>query len=54
MIPIITLLVIIQIFFAFACINLLKKKGRLNNWWVVTAATIPIIPYIIALKIPEK
>ena len=47
-------LVVIQFWFAFACVRILKQKNRLNNWWVLFAAFVPIIPYIIANKITDN
>jgi hypothetical protein len=50
----IVILVLIQIVFAFACVNEVKRKGQLSNWWVLAAATIPILPYILARRLPLK
>ena len=44
----------IQIAFAFACIHEAKRKGRLNNWWVLAAALTGVIAYIAVLLLPPK
>ena len=44
----------IQIAFAFACVNQAKRKGRLNNWWVLAAALTGVIAYIAISLLPPK
>ena len=51
---IVIILVSIQLCFAFACVNEAKRKGRLNNWWVLAAAIVPIIPFLIMQRLPPK
>jgi len=43
----------VQIAFAFACIREVKRKGRLNNWWVLAAATFGVLAYVVALLLPD-
>jgi len=50
----IVVLVSVQLVFAFACVSHAKRKGRLNNWWVLFAAFVPILPYLIIRKLPHK
>jgi len=45
---------IIQIVFAFACVYEVKRKGRLNNWWVLAAAVFGVFAYLVALYLPPK
>ncbi len=44
----------IQIAFAFACVNEAKRKGRLNNWWVLAAALTGVVAYLVILLLPPK
>ena len=44
----------VQIGFAFACIYEAKRKGRLNNWWVLAAALTGVIAYVVMLLLPPK
>jgi hypothetical protein len=43
-----------QIYFAFACVDLVKKKGRLNNWWVLFAAFTGFAGYLAARRLKSK
>jgi len=47
-------LVVIQFYFAFACVSEAKRKGRLNNWWVLFAGLIPIVPYFVMRRLHPK
>ena len=43
-----------QIAFAFACVSQARRKGRLNNWWVLAAALTGVLAYIAILLLPAK
>jgi hypothetical protein len=48
------LIAVIQIGFAFACVRAAKRKGRLNNWWVVAAAMFGVFAYATILALPAR
>jgi len=54
MIGIIIIISMMQIYFAFACVDLVKKKGRLNNWWVLFAAFTGFAGYLAARRLKSK
>jgi hypothetical protein len=45
---------IMQIAFAFACVREAKRKGLLNNWIVLAAATFGIFAYLFIRWLPSK
>jgi len=44
----------IQIIFAFLVIQKAKSLNRLNNWWVISAATLPVVAYIFLVRLSPK
>jgi hypothetical protein len=44
----------VQLIFTLACIWEAKRKGRLNNWWVLAAFALGFFAYIIILMLPPK
>ena len=54
MIPLAIVIGALQIYFAFACIDEVRKKGRLNNWWVLLAAFTGFLAYLLARRVKPK
>lgn len=45
---------LIQIFFAFACIRVIQRKGRLNIWWIFAALLLGLPAYAAALWVQRR
>lgn len=45
---------IVQVAFAFACVFEVKRKGRLNNWWILAAALFGLPAYLVARQLAPK
>jgi hypothetical protein len=48
------ILIFLAIYFTFFAEQIMKKKGRLNNWWVMLILLLGPLALIIAVKMNPK